>query len=69
VNKGILADPDVDTGRRRKGGEATRWARQRQDGYPETLPSTYPSGFALRHARVIRYRADKTAAEADTPTA
>jgi DNA ligase-1 len=28
--------------------------------------SIYRSGFALRHARVIRYRADKTAAEADT---
>jgi DNA ligase 1 len=28
--------------------------------------STYRSGFALRHARVVRYRADKTAAEADT---
>ena len=26
----------------------------------------YPGGFALRFARVIRYRDDKTAAEADT---
>jgi len=26
----------------------------------------YPSGVALRFARVIRYRDDKTAAEADT---
>ena len=28
--------------------------------------STYPGGLALRHARVVRYRDDKTAAEADT---
>jgi DNA ligase-1 len=28
--------------------------------------TTYESGFALRHARVVRYRSDKTAAEADT---
>ena len=28
--------------------------------------SRYPGGFALRLARVIRYRDDKTAAEADT---
>jgi DNA ligase-1 len=28
--------------------------------------TTYRSGFALRHARVVRYRSDKTAAEADT---
>jgi DNA ligase-1 len=28
--------------------------------------SQYPGGFALRHARVVRYRDDKTAAEADT---
>lgn len=28
--------------------------------------STYPSGFALRHARVVRYRNDKTADQADT---
>jgi DNA ligase-1 len=28
--------------------------------------TTYASGFALRHARVVRYRSDKTAAEADT---
>jgi DNA ligase-1 len=27
--------------------------------------SQYPGGFALRHARLVRYRADKTAAEAD----
>lgn len=26
----------------------------------------YPGGMALRFARVLRYRADKTAAEADT---
>src|SRR6185369_12535225 len=26
--------------------------------------SQYPGGFALRHARVVRYRDDKTAAEA-----
>jgi len=26
----------------------------------------YKSGFALRHARIVRYRSDKTAAEADT---
>jgi DNA ligase-1 len=31
------------------------------------LPSTrYPGGLALRFARVVRYREDKTAAEADT---
>lgn len=28
--------------------------------------STYPGGFALRFARVVRYRDDKSAAEADT---
>jgi DNA ligase-1 len=28
--------------------------------------SRYPSGTALRFARVLRYRDDKTAAEADT---
>jgi DNA ligase-1 len=28
--------------------------------------SRYPGGLALRFARVIRYRDDKTAAEADT---
>ena len=28
--------------------------------------SQYPGGFALRHARLVRYRDDKTAAEADT---
>jgi DNA ligase-1 len=28
--------------------------------------SRYPGGMALRFARVIRYRDDKTAAEADT---
>jgi DNA ligase 1 len=28
--------------------------------------SQYPGGFALRHARLVRYRGDKTAAEADT---
>ena len=28
--------------------------------------SQYPGGLALRHARVVRYRDDKTAAEADT---
>jgi DNA ligase-1 len=28
--------------------------------------STYPGGFALRHARVVRYREDKTVAESDT---
>lgn len=28
--------------------------------------SQYPGGLALRHARVVRYREDKTAAEADT---
>ena len=28
--------------------------------------SRYPGGVALRFARVLRYRADKTAAEADT---
>ena len=28
--------------------------------------TTYRSGFALRHARLVRYRSDKTAAEADT---
>ena len=28
--------------------------------------TTYRSGFALRHARLVRYRPDKTAAEADT---
>ena len=26
----------------------------------------YPAGMALRFARVVRYRDDKTAAEADT---
>jgi DNA ligase-1 len=35
--------------------------------FNDVLRSTqYASGFALRHARVIRYRSDKTAAEADT---
>ena len=35
--------------------------------FNDVLRSTqYPSGFALRHARVVRYRSDKTAAEADT---
>ena len=29
----------------------------------------YPGGFALRFARVKRYRTDKTAADADTFTA
>jgi DNA ligase-1 len=28
--------------------------------------SRYPGGMALRFARVLRYRPDKTAAEADT---
>ena len=28
--------------------------------------SHYPGGLALRHARLVRYRDDKTAAEADT---
>lgn len=28
--------------------------------------SQYPGGLALRHARIVRYRDDKTAAEADT---
>ena len=28
--------------------------------------SQYPGGLALRHARIVRYRTDKTAAEADT---
>lgn len=28
--------------------------------------SQYPGGLALRHARIVRYRQDKTAAEADT---
>jgi DNA ligase-1 len=28
--------------------------------------SQYPGGLALRFARVVRYRADKSAAEADT---
>jgi DNA ligase 1 len=28
--------------------------------------SQYAGGFALRHARLVRYREDKTAAEADT---
>jgi DNA ligase-1 len=28
--------------------------------------SRYPGGMALRFARVVRYRDDKTAAEADT---
>ena len=28
--------------------------------------SRYPAGLALRFARVLRYRDDKTAAEADT---
>jgi DNA ligase-1 len=28
--------------------------------------SRYPGGMALRFARVLRYRDDKTAAEADT---
>ena len=28
--------------------------------------SQYPGGLALRHARIVRYREDKTAAEADT---
>ena len=28
--------------------------------------SQYPGGFALRHARLVRYREDKTAAQADT---
>jgi DNA ligase-1 len=28
--------------------------------------SRYPGGIALRFARVLRYRDDKTAAEADT---
>jgi DNA ligase-1 len=28
--------------------------------------STYPGGLALRHARVVRYREDKTVAESDT---
>jgi DNA ligase-1 len=28
--------------------------------------SRYPGGVALRFARVVRYREDKTAAEADT---
>lgn len=27
--------------------------------------SRYPSGLALRHARVVRYREDKRAADAD----
>ncbi len=35
--------------------------------FNDVLRSTqYRSGFALRHARVVRYRPDKTAAEADT---
>lgn len=35
--------------------------------FNDVLRSTqYKSGFALRHARVVRYRFDKTAAEADT---
>ncbi len=35
--------------------------------FNDVLRSTqYRSGFALRHARVVRYRSDKTAAEADT---
>ena len=35
--------------------------------FNDVLRSTqYRSGFALRHARIVRYRADKTAAEADT---
>ena len=29
----------------------------------------YPGGMALRFARVVRYREDKTAAEADTVAA
>jgi len=28
--------------------------------------SQYPGGFALRHARLVRYRSDKTIADADT---
>jgi DNA ligase-1 len=35
--------------------------------FNDVLRSTqYPGGFALRHARVVRYRSDKTAAEADS---
>ncbi|HLL23246.1 MAG TPA: hypothetical protein VK427_14010, partial [Kofleriaceae bacterium] len=35
--------------------------------FNDVLRSTqYPGGLALRHARVVRYREDKTAAEADT---
>lgn len=35
--------------------------------FNDVLRSTqYASGFALRHARLVRYRPDKTAAEADT---
>ncbi|HWU89845.1 MAG TPA: ATP-dependent DNA ligase [Kofleriaceae bacterium] len=35
--------------------------------FNDVLRSTqYPGGLALRHARIVRYRADKTAADADT---
>ncbi len=34
------------------------------DGLQRSTP--YPGGVALRFARVVRYRDDKTAAEADT---
>lgn len=30
------------------------------------VSTRYPGGVALRFARVLRYRSDKTAAEADT---
>ena len=42
----------------------SRWSRSRSTGC--SARTRYPGGVALRFARVLRYRDDKTAAEADT---
>ena len=52
---------------RRLGGHAcgpSRWSRSRSTACRRS--PRYPGGVALRFARVLRYRDDKSAAEADT---
>jgi ATP-dependent DNA ligase len=53
----VRAEHEAAPGRVRDGAESVR----------RTADSTrYPGGLALRFARVVRYRDDKSAAEADT---
>ncbi|KWT57973.1 hypothetical protein ADL21_31730 [Streptomyces albus subsp. albus] len=67
-SRGARGDPGVPGGAEpAAGGRDVRAGLVVEDAYDGLRTSTrYPAGVTLRFARVVRYREDKVAAEADT---